>query len=327
MGDGRFEVEYAPALRAFATYDEVNTTSHRLSAGIDFPVGPSVELYLKDYFVAGTLDTREVDPGGEYYFGLGKFRRNTVDGGASVLVAPRFSLDFEGAVSQVRFLEESNFFDYDNRRARAGLGYEVTPNLKTTFWYQYDTIPTPDERPEAASTAHNALVTFTGDILPLLSGELMLGYRDQKNPNAGEGGTRYTGFTMGGSLTKRFSRESSATLFLNRSTPASNFENNAFYVYTSIQGSGRVPLPLEFQLQGGLGYQWNDYRTVAFEIGAPREDRILGWYLGLRRAVYQHLFLSATYRQEDRTSNIDRFNTDASGFVLQLEWDIFGYTP
>jgi outer membrane biosynthesis protein TonB len=324
LSDGRFEIEYAPALRAFATYDEVNTTSHRLSAGIDLPVGPSVVLYLKDHFVAGTLDTREVDPGGEYFFGLGEFRRNTLDGGASILVAPRFSLELRGLASQVRFQEPSTFFDYDNRLAAAGLGYELTPNLKTTFWYQYDKIPSPDERPEAESTAHNLQVRFTGDILPLLSGELMLGYRDQESPNAGEGGQRFTGFTMGGSLTKRFSRESSATLFVNRSTPASNFENNAFYVFTSVQGSARLPLPLEFQLQGGLGYQWNEYRTVAIEIGAPREDDILAWYVGLRRAILEHLFLSATYRKEERTSNLNRFNTDADGFVLQLEWDIFG---
>lgn len=326
LSDGRFEIGYSPAFRAFATYDETNSTSHRVGAGVDFPVGPSVELYLKDNFVSGTLETREVDPGGEYFFGLGKFRRNTIDGGASLHVGPRLSLELRGTTSQVRFLEESSFFDHDNRRAAAGLGYELTPNLRTTLWYQYDEVPTPIERPEAASSAHNGQLTFTGDLLPLLTGELMLGYRDQRSPNAAAGGTRFTGFTMGGSLTKRFTRESSATLFLNRSTPASNFEGNAFYVYTSVQGSARLSVPLDFQLQGGLGYQWNDYRTVAVEIGVPRADRILAWSAGIRRAVYRHLFLSATFRREERTSNLGRFNTNTDGFILQLEWDAFGNT-
>ena len=86
-------------------------------------------------------------------------------------------------------------------------------------------------------------------------------------------------------------------------------------------------LPAEFQLQGGVGYQWNDYRTVATEIGVPREDRILAWYVGVRRAVYQRLFLSATFRREERRSNLEQFDTNADGFVLQLEWDIFGSTP
>ena len=211
--------------------------------------------------------------------------------------------------------------------ATAGLGYELSPNLKAVFAYSYDSLPTPDERPEAEATAHNARVTLTGDIVPLLSGQLMLGYRDQKSPNAGEGGTRYSGFIMGGALTKQFTRRSDLTVYVNRTTPASAFESNAFYVFTALQGSGRFPLPLQFQAQGGLGYQWNDYRVVSEEIGAPREDRILAWYVGLRRPVHRQIVLSATYRRQERRSNIDRFDIDADGFVLQLEWDIFGHTP
>jgi opacity protein-like surface antigen len=277
--------------------------------------------------VSGVLETREVDPGGEYFFGLGHFRRNMLGGGASIVLGPRLSLELRAATSAVRFQEESSFFDYDSRLASAGLGYELTPTLKTTLSYSYDTVPPPEQREQATAAAHNAQVTFSGDILPLMTGALTLGYRDQKSPNAAAGGTRYQGFTMGGSVTKQFSRESNLTLFVNRSTPVSAFEDNAFYVFTTVQGSARIPLPLEFQLRGGLGYQWNDYRTVAIEIGAPREDRVLGYDVGLRRAVLRQLFLSAAYRREERTSNIERFNTDSDGFIFQLEWDIFGSSP
>jgi hypothetical protein len=63
---------------------------------------------------------------------------------------------------------------------------------------------------------------------------------------------------------------------------------------------------------------------VASAIGRPREDRILGWYVGLRRPVLPNLFLSGAYRSEDRSSNVDTFDTDADGFYFQLEWDVFG---
>jgi hypothetical protein len=327
VSDGLLTFEYMPFLRAFATFPQVNSNSHRMSLGLDLPVGPSVVLWVKDAFVSGTLDTRDVDPGGEYFFGLGQFRRNFLRGGASIVVGPRTSVELEAGGSAVRFQEPSTFFDYDTRMATAGLGYELSPNLKAVFAYSYDSLPTPDERPEAEATAHNARVTLTGDIVPLLSGQLMLGYRDQKSPNAGEGGTRYSGFIMGGALTKQFTRRSDLTVYVNRTTPASAFESNAFYVFTALQGSGRFPLPLQFQAQGGLGYQWNDYRVVSEEIGAPREDRILAWYVGLRRPVHRQLVLSATYRRQERRSNIDRFDIDADGFILQLEWDIFGHTP
>jgi len=327
VSDGRLFLEYMPSLRAFSNIDDVNSNTHRATAGIDLPVGPSVIVRVKDSFVSGVLDTRDADPGGEYFYDLGRFRRNTLDAGVSALLNPRLSLELGATASALRFQEESSFFDHDSRLASAGLGYELTPNLKTTVLYSYDTVPTPEERPEVASRAHNAQLTFIGDILPLVSGRLMVGYRDQKSPNAGEGGRRYTGFTMGGTVTKQFSPESDVTLFVNRSTPVSAFEDNAFYVFTAVQGSGRFPLPLEFQLRGGLGYQWNDYRTVSTEIGEPRADRIFGYHVGLRRAVFSRLFLSVAYRREERRSNLERFDTDSDGFFVQLEWDIFGYAP
>jgi len=324
VSEGRLTLGYRPALRAFATYDEVNSSSHRLSAEVELPAGPSVRLRAKDSFVSGVLDTREVDPGGEYFFDLGRFHRNTLEGGASVIVGPRTSLEVGGSLNSVRFREESSFFDYDSRLASAGVGYELTPTLKGILSYAYDQVPTPAERPLAETKAHSGQVSFYGDLGRLLSGSLSFGYRSQNSPNAGPEGRQYRGVVMSGSLTRQLGPESTFSLYLNRSTPVSAFEENAFYVSTGIQGAARVPLFLQLQLQGGLGYQWNDYRTVAEELGAPREDRILALYVGLRRPIRRQFFVSATYRREERLSNLDRFDTNTDGFFLQLEWDIFG---
>jgi hypothetical protein len=296
-------------------------------AGIDLPVGSRVTLRAGDRFRAGTLDTRVVDPGGEYFFGLGRFQRNDADAGASIMVGPRLSVELGGAFSTVRFKEESNFFDYDTRTASAGFGFEVTPTLKAVASYVYDEVPRPDQRPEAEATAQSARFSLNGEILPLLTGEVNVGYRSQDSPNAGPGGTSYSGLTLGAALTRQVGRDSVVGVYASRTTPVSAYEENAFYVSTALQGTLQVPLPSRFQLRGGLGYQWNDYRTVASAIGVPREDRILGWYVGLRRPVRQNLYLSGAYRAEDRTSNVDTFTTDATGFYFQLEWDIFGNPP
>jgi hypothetical protein len=327
VGAGRFTLDYAPVLRAFATYDDVNSSSHELAAGLELPVGSRTTLRLRDRFRAGVLDTRVVDPGGEYFFGLGRFRRNDLDGGASVLVGPRLSLELAGALGSVRFQEPSSFFEYDTRLASAGLGFELSPTLKAIASYVYDTVPRPDERPEAESRAHSAQVSVSGEILPLLTGDVVVGYRSQESPNAGPGGTRYSGFTMSAALARELGREATLGVYASRTTPVSAFEENAFYVSTAVQGTLQLPLPARFQLRGGVGYQWNDYRVVASELGRPREDEILGWYVGLRRPIARSLFLSAAYRSEDRRSNIDEFDTDADGFYLQLEWDLFGAPP
>jgi len=324
VGEGRFTFDYAPVFRAFATYDEVNSSSHVVGAALDLPVGPSVSLRARDRFRSGTLDTRVVDPGGEYFFGLGHFRRNDADASASILVGPRLSVELGGGLGTIRFQEPSNFFDYDTRTANAGFGFELTPTLKAVASYVYDAVPLPSQREQAKATAHSGRLTLTGEILPLLTGDVSVGYRNQDSPNAGPGGTSYSGLTMMAALTRQLGREASVAVYANRSTPVSAYEENAFYVSTGLQGTLQVPLPAEFQIRGGVGYQWNDYRTVATAIGKPREDRILGWYVGLRRPVRQNLFLSGAYRKEDRRSNVDEFDTNADGFYLQLEWDIFG---
>jgi hypothetical protein len=327
VGEGRFTLDYGPVFRAFATYDDVNSSSHALSAGLDLPVGSRVSLRATDRFQSGVLDTRVVDPGGEYFFGLGHFRRNDASLGASIVVGPRLSVELGGSMGTVSFQDPANFFPYETWSGSAGLGFEVTPTVKAVASYVYDTVPRPDERPEAESTAHSARLSLSGELLPLLTGELTVGYRDQTSPNAGPGGTGYSGFVMSAGLTRQLGTESALGIYASRTTPVSAFEANAFYVSSSLQGTLQAPLPARFQLQGGLGYQWNDYRTVASEIGAPREDRILGWYVGLRRPVRSNLFLSGVYRSEDRRSNVDEFDTDADGFYLQLEWDVFGAPP
>jgi hypothetical protein len=324
VGSGHFTLDYAPVFRAFATYDQVNSSSHSLGARIDLPVGSSVTVRASDRFRSGVLDTRVVDPGGEYFFGLGHFRRNDADAGASIVVGPRLSVELGAALGMVRFQEQSDFFDYDTRAASAGFGFEVTPKLKAIASYVYDEVPRPDQRPEAQSTANSARFTLTGDVLPLLTGELSVGYRDQKSPNAGPGGTSYSGLTLSAALARQIGRESVLALYASRSTPVSAYEQNGFYVSTGVQGTLQFPMPAQFQVRGGVGYQWNDYRTAATEIGAPREDRILGWYVGLRRPVVHNIYLSGAYREENRTSNVDTFTTDAHGFYFQLEWDIFG---
>ena len=324
VGEGHFTLDYEPVFRGFSSYDDVNSSSQAFSATLDLPVGGRSSFNVRERFQAGILDTRVVDPGGEYFFGLGHFRRNDISAAASIAVGPRLSVELGGALGQVRFQEPADFFPYDTRSASAGFGFELTPTLKAVASYVYDAVPRPDERPEAELTANSARLSLGGEILPLLTGDLSVGYRSQSTPNAGPGGTSYSGFVMSAALTRQLGRESSLGIYASRTTPVSAYEQNGFYVSNSVQGTLQVPVPGQFQLRGGVGYQWNDYRTVAVGIGLPREDRILGWYVGLRRPVRPNLFLIGAYRSEDRRSNVDSFDTNSDGFYFQLEWDIFG---
>jgi hypothetical protein len=327
LGDGRLTVDYTPTFRAFATYDDVNSNTERVAAGAELPLGPSVTLHGREQFLSGLLESREVDPGGEYFYGLGRFHKNSFEAGASVGMGARLSAELLGSLGSVHFKESSSFFDYDTRTASAGLGFEVTPTLKAVLAYVYDEVPLPAGRPEAAERAHSGTLTLAGELLPLLDGQLSVGYRRQDSPNAGAGGTRYSGFTMSGKLVQHLGPEANVTLFASRSTPVSAFESNGFYVATGLQGTLHVPLPFELQLDAGLGYQWSDYRTLASEIGGPRADRILGWLAGIRRPIRHGLVLTGGYRHERRRSNLNAFDTTADGYVVELQWDILGAPP
>lgn len=324
LARGRFALDYKPVLRAFATYDRINSTSQLAGASLELPVGGALTLRAADRFAAGTLDTRLVDPGGEYFYELGRFHRNDLEGGARVRLGPRLDLDLAGSTGRVRFVEPSSFFDYDARAVSAGLGFELLPGLRSSLSYTYDTIPRPAQRPQAEAQSHGLGLTLDGELRPLLTGQLSLGYRSQRNPAAGEGGRSYSGLVASGVLTQRLGNQALVSLHLSRSTPPSAFEANGFYVSSAVQASTELPLPLELQLRGGLGWRWSSYRTVAAGLGEQRRDRLLGWYVALRRALPRRLALSGSYRVENRDSNSDGFDTQSDGFVLQLEWDALG---
>ena len=325
--DGSFTAEYLPSFRAGASFDVTKDPSHLLTADLDFPIGSDSKLTVSDRFVASTLDTREADPGGEYFFDLSRFQRNLLSANARLGFAPRLFVELGGAVNHVSFDQSGGFFSYENRLASAGLGYELSPNLRASVSYAYDEVPTPEERPEAEQSASSVLLNLSGDILPLLTGHLSVGYRDQSAPNAALEGRHFQGFTMSGALTRVFSRSSAFSLLLNRSTPVSNFESNGFYVNTSVQASVAAALPWSLTLDTGLGYVWNDYNVPTLELGVPREDRILALYAGLRRNVAQHWWISGFYRRERRESNLADFNTTSDGFLVQVNWGLFGPKP
>jgi hypothetical protein len=325
LWEGRLGFGYEPYIRGFSSYDLLEQTTHRAAAWLDLPVGTRFRLKATDAFTSGVLETQEVDPGYEYFFGLRRFRRNTLGANTSFEVAPRLTIEAGGAFNAVRFDQPGGFFPYDSRSAFLGVGFELAPRLKTSLDYVYDRVPPPDARPVAESTAHTVQIAVSGDITPFLAGQLTLGYRDQTNPRAPESGRRFRGPTTSGSLTRAFG-PSSLTLAVSRATPVSNFENNAFYVSTNLDASLILALPLALSLESGLGHRWNDYRTDAFELGRPRNDKVLGWRVGLRRAFGPGTSVAIGYRRDRRRSNLDPFDSETNSLVLQLDLNLFATT-
>jgi hypothetical protein len=318
IGEGRLTATYQYRLRREGSFAVVDEPTHLLDARLDVPVGTRLIAWLAYHFAAGSLEATEVDPGGEYFFGLGPFDRHDLSAGLRLELVGPLTLDLYADRNTVEVEDEANFFDYQTSAVRAGLGYEITPSLRAVVSYTFDDAEAPEERPEIESRAHSVGLSLTGEPLPLITGQVTGGYRRQRAPEAAAGGQRYEGFFGSASLTKEFTPTTTLTLTGGHNTQLSAFEDNAFYVSSDVQAHTSLGLPADFAFQGGLGYHWNDYRTVASAIGQPREDRIFAWWVGLSRPLTSWSWVRADYRRERRRSNLGDFEAEYDGLTVQL---------
>lgn len=319
---------YEARIRRGSSFDIVeSTTTHIGDLSLQLPLGGVAEIVASEHFARGVLETAEVDPGREYFFRLGRFTRHRHSLGLRLLPGGRADATVGGSLDVVRVDDRAAFFDHEQQAVSAQLGYEVRPALRAALGYAYTLIPLTVERPQAESHMHSTFGELRGEILPLTNGDVSVGYSSRTTPNAGPGGTRFTGLTAAGRLEKSFTPSSSFTLAGTRATRVSNFEQNAFYVTSAVEVILRAGLPWSLALQAGAGYHRNGYRTVASSIGAPRRDEIHGWTLGLGRPVTRHGFVRADYRRERRDSNIDAFDSRSNMLTAQLGVGVFDLHP
>ena len=325
-GIGRFHASYTPRVRSRSHIDRINRWSHELSAGVQIPIGARFRLRGADHFAIGTLEAQEVDPGREYFFDLGKFRRNRWTGTFEAEVGSRMMLSLGAASNDVRFTETAAFFGFRQDTQQAGLEFKVSEATMARLQYTRDRIPPPKERPLAAMDSNTYDLVLTGEVLPLVESELTIGYQDKSAPEAGEGGRRFTGLVTTGRVTKKFTRGTKLALRGSRATYPSAHESDAFYVDSAAQAALDFQLPLRFSARAGGGRLWNDYQAVTLEIGGPRRDRIWAWTAGLGRELTRWAFLRADYIDERRDSNVNRFDSHNHTLVVQFGVGFFGST-
>ena len=323
VGSARGRAEYSARLRRGSSVPGLGSTSHFLDASIELPVG-SMLLRGADHFARGVLETREVDPGGEYFFGLGRFRRNEASVSARLPAAGGFALDAGASLDDVRVDDESTFFDHQRRTLSAGFEHDLAGRGRWGLRYVYERIPPPAERPLVEADTHQLGLTVSGEVTPLLTADVFVGYRQHRSPAAGPRGQRYQGLAGSLRLTKEFTRASRLQLLASRATPVSAFEDDPFYVSSSTAAELHLALPFELSGRAAYGLHRNRYRTAASGLGAPREDRMSGWSLGLGRPLGQWGFARVDYAEDRRDSNLDVLDVRTHAFSVQLGVGAFG---
>lgn len=347
LGRGTLRGAYEPSLRRGTDFKEVRDTSHRLSGGVELPVGQSIMLRAGDQWSRGILDVTQVDPGQEYFFRLGKFRHNLFDANAR-LDTGVIDGDIGITLNRVTIDPGSGFFPHRSRSLYFGIGRALGASTHVRLGYANERVPRLVERPEVESRSNLYSVTLDGVVAPLTDGQIFVGYRDQKMPNAAAGGQRFKGLVLAGRLEKEFTRAARLSVWGSRDTRVdllrrsglyrdtsglpelalptlSAFEKNAFYLVKALNGELTFPLPLEFAGRGGVAWQRNNYETVATVIDAKRADKFFGWSVGLGRPLTRHAWIRADYRWDRRNSNIDRFDVKTDALIFQLGLGYSGF--
>jgi len=323
LWDGRIRANYEPQLRMRSRFEKINRTSHEANAHADIPIGSRLIVRGSHHLSISTLDTTEVDGGREYFFELGRFRRNDSSARLQFAVGPRLSAVAGAGINRVDFEEQTSFFDYEGRRAHAGLEFMLTEEALVSLRYEYDEVRPPPERPVIEHRGHSFVWAMAGELMPLVTGDVSVGYLTQDMPAAGAGGRHYSGVTLRGNIVKEFSRGTRFALYGMRNTYLSSFEDNAFYLTNTVRATIDAQLPAGLSARAGGGYHWNSYRTVSSSLGAPRDDRIYGWTAGLSRPLNRWSYVRADYAWERRESNVPSFNNESTTLLVHLGIGMF----
>ena len=331
--DGGLKFRYAPRFRTGSSLDVVNSTTHVLDAGVDYSTSPGSGLRGGYHFATGTLETREVDPGGEFFFGLREFTNHGVDGSLDVAIGRVWGLGAGAGWNWVDIEEGSGFYSHERGGANANLWYDMSPTLRFRAGYRYDRVPPPPDRPIAESRANTGFVSLAGELSPSTRATLSVGYRSQTNPSIEGQGDSFNSVTYEGRIHRDISWSSSVTLAVFRTPLPSAFQANAFYSTTGLGLNARLPLPLEISANGTIEYRRNSYERDTlildesgnmFDVGDPRRDDLFAWSVGLGRSLTRWGFLRADYRRTKRDSNLPDFSNDTEGFFLQVGFGYFG---
>jgi hypothetical protein len=322
--NGYLRAAYEPHFRLRSDIPEVNAPSHDFDAGLQLPVGQRLSLALSDHYTITTLDTPRADPGREYFFDLGRFTRNDAGGYLEVELGPRLKARVRGSEARVRFSEEAGFFDYDLDELGGRMDFYLTEQSRLEIEYNHAHVPSPPERPIAESTTDSWLFGLEGELPALIRGKLAVGHESVEAPRAPQAGSSYGGVAATASLTKEIGRTVRVLVDGGRQSYVSAFEQNAFYVSSSINGLVEFPIALGIFGRAGAGYRRNSYQLDADGRNFPRVDDIFDWTLGAGRSLTRWTFLRADVVHDHRDSNLSEFDSRTRTFMIQLGITPFG---
>jgi len=339
MASARFQFElplnesyllfsYTPQYRQYKTYKLDDKWSHFFDflGGFEFSNGLILDVTYK--YMQGNLENREVDPGGELYWGDRWYKKHFAAVHLAYWASAKDGLNFEIDYTDLQHEDPDLWYDYTRLVAGVGWLHQLSEILVMNLAYRHSEFePGPNaffDNKFRESKSDEVTVGFRGMVSPVIKTEIVVGYRKTRYnvpAEASEIIPDFGGFIARGYFNWDMGHGSSLRLDLLRSDYPSNFGINANYVATG--GSLRYEYNYNrFHAQIRGRYQVNDYAVPDLVTGLDREDPIKTVGLGLGYRFGPYISLWGGYLHENRNSTIYRYQYDYNVFTLGL---VIGY--
>ncbi len=324
IGENRVRWSYSPAYRDFAT-NRVNLNEH-LSHFFDFEwkfkVGRSLGVTLRDHFVRGTTELREVDPGGETTFGLIPFTLHEPDMTVDLAMGARHGISIIPRYTSTRFdtLQSASFFNYRRRGVEERYNYKLSPLDTVYVYYALDDTRQLRDEPsfnDVSQTARTFGLGFRRTLTEAVISSFSAGY--ETLTFKGIAGQDFSGTVMDASTTWQVG-DTTRIDFSGRRTPyPSFFENNNYYLNTEAGVRILEQIGQNMYVVVSGSYQINRYPLVSATYEVRRKDKVLHMETGVSRQFIRTLRAFIGYNRDRRDSNVDPATYDVNRIVFRIE--------
>lgn len=303
-----FTISYEARYRDFERFELQDNFTNIVNVNAKIMTTPRSSIAFANHFIQGAFESHEFDPGGEIVGNTDPFYRNRVEGIYAMELSERLGGEISGSFNRVEFTDPVNdFFDYDQTNLGISMLYSLSPLTSLVGEYVRATTRPDPTRPEAESDANVVLFGLRGEITPLLSGRVRVGYTSETFEQAVVAQS-YSGFVADIRLKRQFGTESVLDFTVGRRTSPSSFQQNGFYL--SNYGTVRFVAPIveKLRFSANAAFFGNNYPLTDIATGIDRLDRTFSGAVGVAYFWTPLSYLSVDYRHDRRNSNLEQFS-------------------
>ena len=302
-----FEISYEARYRDFERFDLQDNFTNVVDVNAKFMTTPRSSITFGNHFVHGAFESPEFDPGGEIVASADPFYRNRVQGIYAMELSERLGSEISGSFNRVQFTEAANdFFNYDQTKLGVSVLYSLSPLTRLVGEYVRATTRPDQTRPQAESHADVVMFGLRGEITPLLSGRVRIGYTNQTSEQSVA--QSYRGFVAEVGLKRQFGTASALGFTVGRRTSPSAFQENGSYLSNYGTAKFVAPIVEKLRFSANAAFFGNNYPLPDVATGIDRRDRAFGVSVGVAYFWTPLSYLSVDYRHDRRDSNLDSFS-------------------